>query len=149
MSYEVSSRHSSMARSKVSKLHSDWATQELGRDADSCWTKYHLQLSVVLFLCCAFSYRRTVAQETARCQSCEYTLYTWSKTALSVIFETNWMLLIGRTFLWVMSLAPFFRSRWTIAFYHSVVKCQVVSKLFTLILPALLLRNGGLAATQK
>ena len=54
--------------------HSDRAIQEFTRVAYSCWTKYHLQLSVVLFPCCALSYKQTEAQETVCCQSCDYTL---------------------------------------------------------------------------
>ena len=89
--------------------HSDRATQELTRVAYSCWTKYHLQLSVVLCPCCALSYRQTEAQETVCCQSCDYTL---GRRQPSVIFETNWRLLIGRKFLWVTSLAPFWCNNW-------------------------------------
>ena len=93
--------------------HSDRATQELTRVAYSCWTKYHLQLSVVLFPCCALSYRQTEAQETVRCQSCDYTghpimyrrpnstrtshattLYL-KNSLLKTLFLKRWVLILG------------------------------------------------------
>ena len=62
-----------------------------------------------LWTCCSLSSRQTEAQETVCCQSCDYTL---GRRQPSVIFETHWRLLIGRKFLWVTSLAPFWCNNW-------------------------------------